>query len=161
MSGAAVQLEGVSAIAVIDDAFESLSTLNLPAQESDAVVELLADLQDPRIVEDFSHYGVDQETLKREPYVAIDALTSPGRSLGDAYVALSEASQTLAGFILERHTMRVIVEHIRRISGCEVVELTPNDELKLQDKQLVFIDYYLEKDQAACESRRRNFLRSS
>ena len=146
MGAAAAQLGGVTAIAVIDDAFEPLSSLELPAQENEAVRALLAELKDPEVVADFAECGVDHEMLRGDPFLAIDALTAPERSLGNAYAALSIASQTLEKHILERHTMRSIVEAMRRGSGCEVVELKPNDELKVRDKQLVFIDYYLEKD---------------
>ena len=44
--------------------------------------------------------------------------------------------------------MRCVVEAMRDASGCEVVELTPSDDLNVQDKQLVFIDFYLEKNKA-------------
>ena len=149
LGAAAVQLDGVTSIAVIDDAFESLSPIALPAHENDAVMALLADLKDPDVAEDFAENGVDEDMLNAQPYLAIDALTAPGRFLGDAHLALSAASETLGKLVSERHAMRGIVDAMRKASGCEVVELRPGDGLDdVQDKQLVFIDYFLEKDKA-------------
>ena len=146
MEATVVQLDGVSAIAVIDDAFEPVSSLKLPAQEDSAVLSLLTDLNEPNVVEDLAQYGIDQEALRREPYKAIEALTSPERDLGEAYAVLAGVSATLERYIAERHTMRRIVEAMRKATGCQVVEFTPKEKLQVQDKQLIFIDYYLEKD---------------
>ena len=134
MGSAVLELDGVTSIAVIDDAFAALSDAKLPPQENDAVVALLAGLSDPEVLEDFAQCGVDGQMLRQQPYSAVDALTDPGRILGIAYVALSQVSETLAKWIDDRHTMRGIAEAMRHAAGCEVVELTPDDDLDVQDK---------------------------
>ena len=146
MEPAAVRLDGITSIAVIDDAFESLSSIELPASENDAVLAFFVDLKDQEVIEEFTECGFDEKMLRERPLLAIDALTAPERSLGNAYAALSLVSETLEKLIRERHAMRGVGEAMRKASGCEVVELTPGDDLNVQDKQLVFIDYYLEKN---------------
>ena len=140
------QLDGVTSIAVIDDAFEPLSSIELPEQEMGAVLQILNSLDDQEILEEFDQCGIDQRILTEDPFSAIDALTSPALALGKAYSVLSEASVTLEKYIQDRHNMRGIAETMRTTSNCKVIELAPSDEIKVQDKQLVFIDYYLEKD---------------
>ncbi len=148
MGPAAAQLDGITSIAVIDDALESLVSIKLPAQEEDAVEAFFGDLKDQAVIEEFAECGFDEETLKDRPLVAIEALTAPNRILGAAYAELSSVSETLEKVIRERHAMRCVVRDMREASGCEVMELTPSDELNVRDKQLVFIDYYLEKNKA-------------
>lgn len=148
MAPAAAEMDGITSIAVIDDAFESLTSIELPAQENDAVVAFFGELKDREVIEDFVECGIDEETLRDHPLSAIEALTAPDRSLGYAYSALSLVSETLEKVIGERHAMRCVVKAMRDASGCEVVELTPSDDLDVRDKQLVFIDYYLEKNKA-------------
>ena len=144
--GAVLVLDGLTSIAVIDGAFVALSDRQLPTQQNDAVVSFLSKLSDAEVLGDFAQCGVDEPMLRQEPYSAVDALTDPRWSLGAAYDALSRVSEDLARWIEERHTMRGIAEAMRNASGCEVVELKPDDDLNVSDKQLVFIDYYLEVD---------------
>ena len=144
--GTVVVLDGVTSIAIIDDDFVALSDRELPVQEHEAVISFLTELRNAEVLEDFVQCGVDEQMLRQEPYSAIDALTTPGRSLGAAYHRLSQVSGTLSEWIDARLTTRRIAEAMRNASGCEVVEFKPRDDLNVRDKELVFIDYYLEKD---------------
>ena len=141
---APVALVGVKNIAIIDDA---LAPLSFNEEEGPRVTALLSTIREVEALADFARRGVSEEALTNTPKEAVELLTDPEWPLADAYAHIGDTLPELAERIEERHFVRGMVNVIATKSGCSVRSFSPDDNIQVEDCELVFIDYYLDKGQ--------------
>jgi hypothetical protein len=136
----------ITAIAVIDDALIPIALANAPASEHSAVRAAVSDVQAKA---DLAQRGFDDDRIARNIDEALEALTDPSTSLGEAFVQIAAASERLATLIQERRNVRQLVKDLEDQPGIKVLRCDPTQPLPdLSGHQLVFIDYYLEGSSA-------------
>lgn len=132
----------IKAIAVIDDALIPIALASAPETEHSAVRAALSGAQAKA---DLAERGFDDDRIAKNIDEALEALTDPSISLGEAFVQITTASERLATLIQERRNVRQLVEDLERQPGIEVLRCNPTQPLPdLSQHQLIFIDYYLE-----------------
>ena len=134
----------IGSIAVIDDAFQAIDLDRLPEPERDAAVRALSKI-DGEAQADIVGRGFEMDVLTTSPNVVLDALTDPERPLGEAFAHFQLASETLGRRIETRHAVRLLVAHLRAVSGAALRELVPDGtSLDLSGFDLIFLDCFLE-----------------